>query len=86
MHLGTQVLTRTLTHPKHFGPLKRGGGGLPGTPTYGYQNNPLVVLIILNTHMWGKKIVTPQGGPVPAAREVKGQKIVSCFSCTLEVP
>ena len=26
-------------------------GGVPGTPTYVSQNDPLVTLIILNTHM-----------------------------------
>ena len=53
-HVGRQVQPPTAAPPKHFGPLKRGGGraGLPGTPTYIHQNEPLVALIILNTHMW----------------------------------
>ena len=33
--------------------LGPGGGGRPGTPTYKPQNDPLVGLIILNTHMRG---------------------------------
>ena len=49
-----------------FGPLGRGGGGawggpgghwaaVPGTPTHVPQNDPLVALIILNTHFLKKK-------------------------------
>ena len=38
-------------------PGKGGGGGaqacVPGDLTYIPQNDPLVALIILNTHMWG---------------------------------
>ena len=46
-----------------------GGGGVPGTPTNIPQNDPLVALIISNTHMSGvlKKFLPP-GDPIPAAR------------------
>ena len=43
-------------------------GGFLGTPPYIPQNDPLVALIILNTHMWILKRNLPTGGPVPAAR------------------
>ena len=40
------------------------GGGIPGTQTYVPQNDPLVTLIILNTHMWGFQNFTHWGsGP-----------------------
>ena len=62
-----QVQPPTARPLKHFGPMKGvggwelgvlgggggGGAGIPVTPTYILQNNPLVVLIILNTHMLG---------------------------------
>ena len=42
--------------PLNFlGPVLGGGGGLggvPGTPTHIPQNDPLVALVILNTHVW----------------------------------
>ena len=38
---------------------------VPGTPTYVPQNDPLVALINLHTHI---SQVTPWGGPVAAAR------------------
>ena len=55
---GAQVQPLTPTPLKHFAPLKGGlgagrGGGVPGTPTYIPHNDPLLALIILNTHMWG---------------------------------
>ena len=36
-----------------LGELGAASGGVPGTPTYIPQNDPLVALIISNTHMWG---------------------------------
>ena len=61
--------------PNFLGPVVGGAqwGGVPGTPTYVPQNDPLVALIISNTHMWGfleKKL--PPGGPIPAARSWGG--------------
>ena len=77
-----EALRRSPRHrhpPGQSGPLKgrgaeRGGGmgsraEVPGTPTYIPQNDPLVALIIWNTHMWGfLKKICPPGGPVRAAR------------------
>ena len=43
-----------MDYMSHRGPC--GGGsraGVPGTLTYTPQNDPLVALIILNTHLWG---------------------------------
>ena len=59
----------TPTPLKHFGPLKGGWGvggsraGVPGTPPHIPQNDPLVALIIWNTHMWGGFELYPLGGP-----------------------
>ena len=53
---GAEVQPPTATPPKHLAPLKPvGGGGQPdwGTPTSIPHNDPLVALIILNTHMRG---------------------------------
>ena len=56
--IGTTVIPGTDT-PQTFWPPKRcvwGGGsraGVPGTPTYIPENDPLIALIILNTDMWG---------------------------------
>ena len=68
----TQILTPT-SPPNFFGPVGGGlkwpwGGGVPGTPTYIPQNDPLVTLIILNTYVGFVKQKLPSGGPVPAAR------------------
>ena len=58
--------------PKLFGPCLGGGGrpvgAVPGTPTYIPQDDPLVALIILNTHICGVLGELPTGGPVPAAK------------------
>ena len=55
----------TKTPPNLLGPVGGGGwvgflgssggrrAGVPGTPTYIPQNDPLIALVILNTHMWG---------------------------------
>ena len=55
-----------------FWALGGGGGGsqdgVPGTPTYIPQKDPLVPLIILNTHLWGfSKKNSPMRGPGPSS-------------------
>ena len=50
---GAQVQPLTPTPLKHFGLLRGGGGAWGSQVTYMPQNDPLVALTILNTHMWG---------------------------------